>query len=483
MNDAQRRANVQELLRRRHVRNTLISRLHPAQFKAFSDRSQYKSLCASRRGGKTYEDATDLTLALEDSARDEWSVFLAPTGMVGKELIWDELVTMNQSFSLGWRMSEHPTPYVETRTGAKFRILGVDDKAQLGKLRGKKYKRVVADEVKEYAQFMRELVDEIIGPAFMGIEDAQFVASGTPGRICSASDYWYAVNHRLKPGWSAHHWTLHQNPFIKDAEATLRKVLEQKGWTPDNVIYQREYLGLWVSSTDERCYAYNEQRNSVATLDDVFYVDPQGQKHPYDPKTWLHTLGIDYGMKPDPCAWVVWASHPKSRDVFAVYAKKIGELLSDQAASETARLVEKFRPMYIVGDGGGLGKPYIEDFNRRHADRLGIWIHPAEKRGKRDHMEIMSEEFKIPRIYIVLSEAGEYAHELINLGWKNEFREEEHPTQDNHCCDSGLYGFMKHKAMFHQPEKPKPTQDEQYALDRSARFKAAQARQTKGLLR
>lgn len=463
------RALVMEQARRKATREAIFGTLSAKQREAVACiySGTYTAICAGRRSGKTYLDERLVAYELEQCARDEWVVFLAPTGQVGKELIWTGLEALNENFRLGWDMREHPVPTITTRAGGRFKIVGCDNKSELGKLRGKKYRLVIIDEAKELANHLRELVDEIFRPAFMGV-GGRIVISGTPGRICDESDYWYAICFELVNGWkSITDWTIRQNPWFKDPEGELRKVRAEKNWHQDNAIYLREYEGQWASDTDERCYPYLPTRNSIAGL-------PDG----YDRDTWYHVLGIDYGYSPDPCAWVVWASHPNKRDMYCVHAEKEAELLPDTIARRTASLVERYKPSAVVGDGAA--KILIEDFNRRYAEGLKTHIRPADKLGKRDHMEILGQEIRAPggaddkgKILLCLPMAEDLGQEWLNLGWKDDRREVEKPGQPNHCADAALYGFLEAYAYLHQAEKPAPAPEEAELEARRARQKRA----------
>lgn len=469
--------------RRKTQKAAIFASFHDGQRRAYEllRSGTYLSICAGRRGGKTYFDAAVIAESLIDSGKGEWTVYLAPTAQVGKELIWSELLTLNETHKLGWDFREHPVPMLTTSTGAVFKIVGCDDKAQLGKLRGKKYRLVVIDEAKEVTEHLRELTTEVFGPAFIGV-GGKLLVTGTPGRVCDKSDFWFAICHShangkpLVPGWRTVHFTLRDNPWVQDPEAELAKVRADNEWTEDNVIYLREYGGIWCSDDGERVYAYLESRNSL-----------QGLPKHYDRDTWTHVLGCDFGYDPDPCAWVVWACHPNERDVYAVHAEKHQKLTSDEAAGVTARLVQTFGPSAIVGDAGGLGKPYVEDFNRRHGKALKAWIEPAEKQGKRDHIEILNGELKAPgsvpgkgRVIVCLPMASELAHEWANLGWKDSRREVEHPSQPNHCADGGLYAFRKLRTYWNKPAPQPLTTDEAASAALKERLRKAGERKRQG---
>lgn len=465
-------ALLAEYYRREAIKKDILAGLHPAQLRVVHDPARRKAMCASRRAGKTHVDAALIVLALLDAGRDDWVAFASPTGIISKELIWSQLVDFNDKYALGWDMREHPTPYITTKQGARFRLFGLDDRPSIDRMRGKRWKRVIIDETKDVSQHLRTLVTEVIEPAFIGC-DGDIILSGTPGRVHSAEDFWYSVCFGLEHGWSSHHFTLRDNPWVKDPEKELADVLERNNWTTDCAVYLREYEGIWRSDDSERAYPYLEARDAV-----------QGLPEHYDEATWNHVLGCDYGFRPDPCAFVVVASHPKEKTVYVVHAEKHLEMLSEQAADLTARLVQKYRPTYVVGDGGGLGAPYLADFNRRYGERLKTYIAQAEKKGKRDQLEIVADMLRAKSLKLCLPEASDLAHQYENLMWKDQHREVTNSNQPDDLTDATRYALMCHKSYYNRPDPPKKTQEqkERDAFEQR-RKKALEAQKPRGLLR
>jgi hypothetical protein len=488
VSETKKRAALEELYRRKQLKKKLVDALHGKQKEAYrllESSEDFLAMCAGRRGGKTHLAATLIALALIDAGPKQWVLYIAPTAEVGKELIWGDLIALNTQYNLGWTPKEHPNPTITAPSGGRFRICGVDDKAQLGKIRGKSYKLVIVDEAKEIAKHLKELVTEVIEPAFMNV-GGKLVVTGTPGRACTKADYWYSICHKLEFGWSAINFTIRDNTiWAKDPEAELLKIRTRRKWNPDNVIFLREYEGQWIQDESERVYAYlgpavgqTTSRNAVPSVPANYYL-PDGNPDP----RWTHVLGIDMGYDPDPTAWIVLASHPKEKDVYVVHAETKQKQLPDEVAARTKQLIEKFKPSRVVGDSGGMGKSYVEEWNRRWAQVTNTHIHNAQKRNKRDNQEVMSEEYRAGRVKLCLDVASEYAAEVSNLGWKDDNREVENPNQPNHLCDAALYAFMDHRAYYNQPDPPPLSPEEQAIADRRARAKAVQVRQTKGLLR
>lgn len=462
-----------ELLRRQKIKSEIIGKLHGVQRAVYEDQAQYRAVCASRRGGKTHLLVSLITLDLIDCDREVWVLYIAQTAQIGKELIFQELVSMNEKFDLGWEIKEHPSVLITTPTGGKFRIVGLDDVSSLGKIRGKKYRGVYADECKEYTKHLRELVEEIVAPAFLNVGGRMIIA-GTPGRVCTESDYWFAAANSLTKQWSAHHWTIFDNAWIRQPAEELAKVREQNGWSEHNVIYQREYLGKWVSSDDERVYAYERTRNSALSVPENFSMS-NGE--------WVSVMGVDYAFHPDDCAWVVLASHKKSKDVYVVHAEAKGRMLPDEVSEHTAELIKKYRPQQVVGDSGGMGAILVAHYNQRYAQRLNMWIKPADKRGKRDHQELLSEELKTGRIKVCLDVAGDLAGEWSRLTWESNDRLKENPNQPNHMSDAALYAYVCHKAFYHKPDPPPLSELDKQAAERRERAKKVAERQKQRLLR
>ncbi len=467
-------AAAKELLRRKALKAKIVSALHGKQKEAYDllmSSDDFLAMCAGRRGGKTHLARSLIALAGIDAGPKQWVLYVAPTADIGKDLIWEDLIAINKEFELGWVFKEHPSPRIYFPGGGRFRIIGVDDKNQIGKIRGKSYRLVVVDEAKEITKFLKELVVEAIEPAFMGV-GGKLVVTGTPGRACTPQDYWYAICHGLERGWSNKNFTVRDNPWCSDPEKELETIRTRRGWEPDNVIFLREYEGLWIADESERVYAYKPGRNTVNNL----------PAH-YDVGTWTHVMGVDLGYSPDPTAWVVLASHPKEKFVYVVHAETRLKQLPDEVAARTKELIEEFRPSRVVGDSGGMGKSYVEEWNRRWAETTNVWIHNAQKRNKRDNQEIMSEEMRAGRIKVCLDVAGEYATEVSNLGWKDDLREKENPNQPNHLCDAALYAYMDHKAHYHKADPPPLTDEEREIAERRARQAKVRASQQKGLLR
>jgi hypothetical protein len=235
--------------------------------------------------------------------------------------------------------------------------------------------------------------------------------------------------------------TLDDNPALLKADPGYRARLMSLEPT------ERARLlgGNWnIVDTSKLVYAFDGKVNGVDTVPD------------YDAETWIHTLAVDFGMV-DECAWVVLASHPHRNDIYAIQAFKKGGLLPEEAADITAGLVGRYKPYTLVGDAGGLGKPYVEAWNRRMGASAMAMV-AAEKTEKLAHIKLLNGDLRKPRLFLLRPMCQPLISELIALKWADDTRTREHPTQPNHCADGLLYGWRHHTAYLHSaPTKNTPT--------------------------
>lgn len=407
------------------------------------------ALCG-RRAGKTVTAAAACAWALHHADFDEDVVYGARTRKVAKGLIWGKLKRLIETQGYPWKVNESDLT-ISTDKGATLHVVGFDKEAEIEKLRGMKMRLFVADEPATYSHLLGALFRDIVDPA-LGDVRGSVLLCGTPGHVCTGP--WYDASCGESRRWRVHHWTIRENPHFPQAEKYLWEVLEENGWDETTITYRREYLAEWVSDESVLVYRYAPSRNLVDAA----------------PETHVHTIGVDFGMV-DECAWTVWGSPRYSRDVYALYSSKRQGLLPEEAAEQTAALCSRWNPDVLVGDAGGLGKPYVVAFNRRYGDALNTFMQNAEKSEKRAHIELLNNDLMSPRAYLVGGDADPLADEWAHLPWKNESRREEHDAYPNHCSDSALYGWRHHSAYLAEkaPEpEPKLTPDSEEWIRREA---------------
>lgn len=385
-------------------------------------------MCCSRRAGKTQVVARLIAISLLSSGRNEWTLFAAGTLGIAKNLIWAELVAINDRHKLQWKMVELEGA-ITTPTGARFRCIGVDDRKQIEKLRGPKYRLIVLDEASTYQDKLKRLINDAVRPALMDLRGSLIIA-GTPGYVCAGDWFEIATGKRHYRVFS---WTLRENPHMPDPEAELAAIRAENKWTENEPTYRREYLGLWINDADSLVFGgYVPDRNKV-------------QAPPFDPNRWVCTVGVDFGTKKDPSAIVVIGT-PKGEEkdrTYALFAKRYPGLLPDEMAVELRDIVTTFQPTAAVGDSGGLGAPYVEEWNRRHAVDAGITVEAAAKTDSLASYELMDSAFRSEHLFITEG-AQELEDEVLYLPWYDSHRRKVHPQYANHCSDGCRYAYKKH---------------------------------------
>lgn len=447
-----------ELAARATRRQAIVDTCHPKQREVLEHPARYKAVLAGRRSGKTMLAARAIALSIEASGRDDWTFYSALTRVVARDLIWPKLEELNTQFNLGWTFRQHEGA-ITTPRGAMFRVLGWDDKSQLEKSAGYRIRLFVADEPHSYATALRYLAEQKIGPA-LGDLGGTLMLTGTPG--IARTGYWHAATTGKLPEYERWRWTCKENPyFLRNAEEWIAEELSLRGWTVETPAFRREILAEWVEDEGAQCYAFVYDRNTVDALE----IDYNG----------LFSLGVDFGMT-DASAWGVLYTPPQSRMVYVVHTEAHTGLLPDQANEVTARLVERFKPSRIVGDAGGLGKPYIESWNRRYGHQAGWHMMPAEKTEKLANIAIVNGELRSERVKFLAPACAPLIDEVTNLVWADERREKEHPGCANHVADATLcYAYRAHAGYLHEVPKPPPTTNEAERLAQLERIRTVQA--------
>lgn len=130
--------------------------------------------------------------------------------------------------------------------GSTINLFGNNSKAEREKIRGTEYSLIIIDEAQ--SQYSLEyLVTDILEPIIVG-RDSQIILSGT-GSLTGYGKWAEITTGEEASSWKHYTATMEQNPTIPNHEDALRRVLEEKGWTEDNITYQREYLAKNVIDT------------------------------------------------------------------------------------------------------------------------------------------------------------------------------------------------------------------------------------------
>lgn len=428
---------------------SVLQTMSPRQLCVERDESQFVALHPGRRAGKSEYIPRSALRAVLRAGFAQYVVIGAETKQKAKALHWQKVAALVKTHGLPL------TPNVSEGTwttpwGAHIIFWGFADRGAVDLLRGFEVVAAYFDEVATYEALLIYLVQSVMEPA-LATTGGRLVLAGTPS--LTRAGPWFDICEGNVPGWSVHHWDLRENSFFRNpkfqtALAYLEAVLAKNKWTWDHPVFRREYLGLFVNDLNMMVFRYTRERNRMA-----------GLPPDYDARTWYHTLGIDFGYNPDPCAWVVLASHPHRTDVYAVHAETALNLSQDQAADKTNALIERFHPSRTVGDINGAGKGYVEVYNRRYGAKAGAYVQAAEKNDKRAQIDVLNTELDGQRFWVCEGHADELDADMGTLAWKDDHRLVEKPGMRNHCSDAGIYANREHRSYAFEAPKTSEVPD------------------------
>lgn len=386
--------------------------LFKEQIDLIDDPSKQKAAVTSRRAGKTYTVSRYL---IEVAYRypDSLVVYIGLTRSAAKRLMWTELKRANRRYSIG--MNFNNADLVATLPNhSQIMLTGVNDSADVDKLRGSSFRLVCIDECQSYGMFLPELIEEVLEPALIDTQGT-LLLTGTPNAGCYGLFFEATTNPKL--GFSTHSWTLRDNPHIPHAQEYLDKKLESKGWDINNPIFQREWCGKWVKSNESLVYKYGKKN----LFDDL----PEND--------WHFLLGVDIGFN-DRTALSIGCYADNDPCLYVVDTPAYSRLPPSEVAAKIHELGDFYEFEAIVADTGGLGRAIVEDWRQRY----GLPIQAAEKSKKAGFIEAFNDD--LGRGYIRVSSTAEVLSEWDILQW-HEMGLREDPRYLNDCSDATLYMY------------------------------------------
>ncbi len=213
--------------------------------------------------------------------------------------------------------------------------------------------------------------------------------------------------------------------------------------------------GVWVRDAGGLVYSgFDEARNVIDIA----------------PKCDVHMLGMDYGVSDD-CSFTILGWRRHDPNVYILESYKRERMLPHEAADEAKRLEHTWKFARMVGDSGGLGKPYVEEARRR----FSIPVEAAEKTNKRGYQKLFNGELERGTVKVVRATSQSLLDEWVTLPWADETREEEAEGFANHCADGALYVWRCANAFLERVPVAPPEEGtaEYWARQEAAMEKAA----------
>lgn len=430
--------------------------LFPEQLAFVQDVSPFKTAVCSRRAGKTISCAADLLNTAVKNA-DCICLYITLSRKNAKRIIWRELKKINKRFRLGGIPNETDLS-MSFSNGSYIYCCGAKDRGAIEDFRGLPIKLCYLDETQSFPKYIKELIDDVIGPALMDYSGSLCLI-GTPGPV--PAGYFFDCSKHSQ--WSHHFWTFWQNPFIpikskKTHQEVFERELKRRGVTTEDPSVQREWFGKWVLDTDSLVFKYKPDVND-------FKENPKGKI--------TYIMGVDYGFE-DADAIAILAWNENSPVTYLV-----DELvMPKQGLTPLANQIEEFRKKYdvskIVADFGGLGKKISEEMIKRWQ----IPVTAADKTRKIENIELLNDALRTKRF---MARAGSrFASDTMLVEWDHDKSTPDKRVISDRfhsdILDAALYAFRESPAYAWTPpvEKPKPGTAKYYEEETTGMEKAAE---------
>ena len=407
------------------------------QLEFINDPGRFKTAVCSRRAGKTIACAADLLHTAMTLPGDVAYITLSRRN--AKRIIWRELLKLNKEYALGGRIDGTELT-IQMPNGNVIHVSGAKDEAEIERFRGMSLRKVYIDEAQSFRPYIKELIEDVIEPALTDYYGS-LILIGTPGPIPTGFFYETAQS----KGWSHHHWTMQDNPHIrlksgKDPLEIIKELAERRGLTLNSPSILREYFGQWVKDADSLVYHFDPTRNLYYEL----------------PNDLIYVMGVDIGWK-DADAIAVLGYSTSQRKVYLVEEYVKNEKTITELTEQIRILQEKYDPVKIVMDAGGLGRKIQEEIRKRHT----VHIEAAEKTRKAEFIALFNDDLRTGKFKAHSQSMFEEDSYLVQWDYTNPDRPTVSKSYHTDIGDAVLYAWRECKHYYEQDIKPPPpTQDE-----------------------
>lgn len=467
----------------------VIDDCHPEQRAFALDPGRRVVGLVGRGGGKTTGGRARLVkrLLTTPGAR---CVYIATTREHAERLMWRPLKALfaELGFETGKDVVYNETKLLLTlpRTGAQLQLAGADKAKDIDRLRGLSYHEVGIDEAASHTdKILRELIEQVVGPRLGEFRGCIWLI-GTPGRVLKGLFYdvsrlgadarvsrpWVKRDERPEwessawKAWSLHEWTL-ASAIEASKDRPIQALIDQlaehyiekaaQGWSDENPIWRREYLGKWAADDTINIFRYriHDAAGRPWNQWDPERVGPlRIAKLPDAFADWVHVVSLDLGHT-DPTSFNVFAFSP-SDPTRTIYHRLCFEQTQLYAQLIAFRLIgedlDHEKPGGIIGALGEWPNGMVADSAHQMAQAIldelqkvyGITIEPAQKGFgyKLGAIEVVNGDFVDGRIKIL--KGSELEAQLLALQWIENRAGEmvERKDQPNHSTDGLIYGRM-----------------------------------------
>lgn len=485
----------------------VLADCHPFQRAAVETDARFITLLVGRGGGKTTTMRARNIRKLSTIRRGK-CIYFAKTRDQARELMWEPLKASLEAYETrmgnvlddNWSFSEFRLVATCKRTGATLRLLGMDDQAEIEKLRGQPFDEVQPDEGASHKpELLANLLDRIIGPR-LGERRGCLVLGGSPGHILRGPFYDFTrpgasvvdadgnaqplhvpyrelEQHPDWDGYVSYAWTLKDVVELPDADrypalqnlwAESLLIQKRNRWSDTHPIWLREYMGIWAADDTGMVFRYRPHKDGAPWNQ----WDPFASEHPLagiqglvaavaklkelhaDFKDWRYVVAGDSGSS-DPWACNVFAFSPQdterrlwhvmTHEQTGMYPKLFSQLVQGPEATETiaaGRVVDKYGGILgVTGWPDGM----VLDGDQTTIDELanvyGLRFTKADRNplAKMGGIEMVNGDLLEGRIKVIRGSVLEQQLQQLQFAEDVHGNVKENKAQSNHSTDTLIY--------------------------------------------
>lgn len=386
------------------------------------DPHRFKVACSGRRAGKSFAIAAYCIIECLRAANTP-CLYLGLTRDSAKEAVWSTLLGMLEGLDIPHE-ARPSALQIKFPNGSVITLFGGDTPNARNRLRGRKFRLVCADETGFFVDL--DPIMHALLPTLADLRGSLIMAS-SPGIVLSGFFY-DAYQGANKASWHQWHWNMRTNPhFMKPAidpafETAADEELDiiarlQFGGNRKHPAFEREYLGIYRKDDTRLVYPYQDHN----------LID-----RPSNLPRKMYAIGIDLGVS-SACAIACLQFSQYSRQVEIVETWSKAEVLVDDLAAKIRYYQDKYDPIMMVADTGGMGAAFVQELRKRYQ----LPIKPADKMQKQAYQSLFANDLISSYIKVVkgLNILTEY-DKLLRDADGDEIR-----GPDNHEADAALYVY------------------------------------------
>jgi hypothetical protein len=313
-------------------------------------------------------------------------LYLTLTSRSARSIIWDELKRVADKWRINVKTDETRLEMFFNDTKSTIRCGGAKDEAEIEKYRGLKLRKAYVDEAQSFRPYLRTLINDILLPGLRDL-NGELGLTGTPGPVPAGPFYEYCTSPMI-PNFK---WNAFNNPHMhnpegkfslpaKDLNVRLKEERELKGITENDPSYRRETYGDWEKDENSLVFKFSPMKN-------LFTAPPAGRM--------VYIFGVDIGWN-DSDAIAVLGYNYQDGNVYLIEEDIQDKQTISVLIAKIKALNDKYMPVKMVMDGGGLGKKIQEEVRQRH----GLNMEVAEKHRKFEFIELMNDDLRTARMKV-----------------------------------------------------------------------------------